>query len=134
MRNDSVGLAVLAISICVCASARADVVLLNQTWDGTGDGWYSIKDPTHPANTEYKTYDNFQLGAKSVINSVDWTGGFFLPGQTATPTTIDQFRVQIFADNGGVPATSALATYSLRQREPDLDWTQKQSVWAREGV
>ena len=45
-------------------------------------------------------YDNFNLGAASIINSVSWTGSYSNP---SIPGSISSFTISFFTDNAGQP-------------------------------
>lgn len=101
MRNTSIIAAVSAIT-AISAAAGAAVIATNPQDFGSsfGTGFYSEGEPGY--FYEQQVAENFTVATASDITGVEWAGAseYF---EYADYTNITGFRVQIFADAGGVP-------------------------------
>jgi len=95
-------------AVVLSAPAFADSVLYTQTFDQSGAANASQNDVGN-LGVFAQVYDNFTLGADSVISEVQFTGVYFNPSQQGN---IQSWNIQFYADNNGQPGL-LLATKNI---------------------
>jgi hypothetical protein len=100
-----------ALLLCSVVPARADVVLYTQPSDfpvTRSPGVYASQNDTAVGGIgNFATAsDSFRLTSTSLVNSVQWQGGYFLPPNQGPITA---FTLTFSADAGGQPGAALLS-------------------------
>ena len=98
-----------AVAAVLLASSAEAAVVYDQPTNNAGG--FSSQNDTNNSVGIWTNFDNFTLGSSANLSSVSFVGSYF-DGPPSTGA-ITGFTIAIYADNSGVPASSALYSVTL---------------------